>query len=1121
MEIAQSEGLGVNWLQLVQLPDLSQSTYSALPNGDPNALLAQFEPSLRMLHRLCSSYGLQLRLGIRVDPTQPPGQRLQIALGFAGESQALQAAPLWPTWLATPLAPFFAPMMQQGGADPLGETTPTALGLMGCEVARMERYWPLAELGDEAFVRHSELPGWLHAVYPWEGNESCRLMSVLQLMQTLGEPCALTLALTPSEGEAEYEALHPFYASSLARLQGGSHKDALGRTEFVKPGPVAEQLRSLRQDLLDKLRCEPCFAVQLRCYAPTRDAARLLADTVMAEAVSEGPHACWPLPSDLGFFEPAPDALVSLKPPEGVGLPPALQRLPRVFALSEVAALFRLPVLYEGEQLDLRKETWPSLPGQGQRQVLLGHTLTPGQDGGDPVHLPLDAMVKHTLVVGVPGSGKTNTLMSLARQVWVDHQVPFLVLEPAKREYRGLLNLPGCAGEVLLFAPGRSAPAEWLLEGRFNPLALRFNPFQMPLGYSVAEHRANLLHIFKSTFILFEPMPVMVEAAITQAYADLGWEDDDIATPERVQRHGWPTMRQFVVLVREQAEKTDFIGENAATVKGVLQYGMGRFVEPPLAQVFDCDQSSLEPEQWLQRPAIVELESLGEANANFVSLLLQTYLRETLTVLQEAEREAGVQRLPGQQLRHLLFVEEAHNLIGPSAHAVGDAKSDPKVAATAYVVKMLAEVRALGLGIVIGDQLPSALASEVLKNTSIRICHRLSAPDDRQQMQQSMNASDLQFELMATQTSGQALVNWEGVRKPFGMQLLAADGQAGRHNQAFSDKALLRNIANADQQPDLRWYANAELALLEAKLHHERQSYPHGHGLGMRDIIDGLTESAHWLITSQAQGTPPNDLGLHSLWACWLGTLPQADALPHWYGLRLMPVARALLDELSQRYLTAGNYLRWLRHWRDADLAGRAQTMQAIIRAEQDFSEAIQPLLADLIKAVKAAFDAVLACLADAGPMRSNDPAIARDALQNSLLNLLQLFLQGAVVRGSWPRAQAERWQVLTGFEPSEARAVTALQVFLDALQRIELETNLASLPSVVKAGLLVLLSDVKIQWGKATTIEAGATEEGANEEPRSRTQSPPRTRRQVARLKKQLQLAEQLFNVINQETAA
>ena len=38
---------------------------------------------------------------------------------------------------------------------------------------------------------------------------------------------------------------------------------------------------------------------------------------------------------------------------------------------------------------------------------------------------------------------------------------------------------------------------------------------------------------------------------------------------------------------------------------------------------------------------------------------------------------------------------------------------------------MLAEVRALREGIIIADQLPTAMAPEVIKNTNIKLIHRL------------------------------------------------------------------------------------------------------------------------------------------------------------------------------------------------------------------------------------------------------------------------------------------------------------------------------------------------------------------------------------------------------------
>lgn len=808
------------WYTLHRLPDLSLAAYSALPNSQHEALLAQFAPSLRMLHRLALSYSLELRWWAHYDPQRPSGQRLELALGFAGQLADLEQAPIDAMLRATPIAPYFvdaADGLQRGSIQAAATPSP-APRLVGCQAARLERYWALTELGDEAFQRQSQLPAYLHAVYPWEANEGCRLVPALQLMQQLGEACVITMALQPSEGEQEYDRLQPYYASALAKLAGGSYKDALGRTEFIKAGPVAEQLRSLRQDLMDKIRCEPCFSMQLRCYASTRDKARMLTDTVLAEALSNGPHTTWPLPVESDYFAPAPADMLCLPPPEGVGLPADLQRLSGVFTLSEVASLFRLPVLYEGEALDLRKETYPGIDTASGRSLHLGQLHGAGS-AGESVHIPLDALVKHTIVVGVPGSGKTNTLLGMANQVWGQFGVPFLALEPAKREYRGLLNLPACSGQVLLFAPGRAAPREWLLEGEYNPLALQINPFEMPVGYSLAEHCTNLMAVFKGAFGLYQPLPSMVEAALITLYAERGWQTGDLANARRVAQYGFPAMPRFVELLREQADKTDFIGENAATVRAGLEYRFGRLIDGPLASVFGAQRSTLRPEDWLRLPAIVELESLGESNGNFLSLLLLTYLREALTVRQEQEREQGHTAGSGYKLKHLLFLEEAHNLIGPSATTGDEEKGDPKAAATAYIVKMLAEVRALGQGIVIGDQLPSNLAPEVLKNTSVRICHRLTAPDDRGQMQQSMNASDLQFEQMANQTSGYALVSLEGVRKPFSVKVAAADGSQERHNQAISDQAfyhaVCRHVPAPGASVDMRFAANGR-RLLEA-----------------------------------------------------------------------------------------------------------------------------------------------------------------------------------------------------------------------------------------------------------------------------------------------------------------
>ena len=98
---------------------------------------------------------------------------------------------------------------------------------------------------------------------------------------------------------------------------------------------------------------------------------------------------------------------------------------------------------------------------------------------------------------------------------------------------------------------------------------------------------------------------------------------------------------------------------------------------------------------------------MGTGPANFLTLMLCALIREALKVNPHHDKEYA---------RHVIFIEEAHNLIGPEAEETSGADANPKQAATAFVVKMLAEVRALKEGIVIADQLPTVMAQEVIKN---------------------------------------------------------------------------------------------------------------------------------------------------------------------------------------------------------------------------------------------------------------------------------------------------------------------------------------------------------------------------------------------------------------------
>lgn len=69
----------------------------------------------------------------------------------------------------------------------------------------------------------------------------------------------------------------------------------------------------------------------------------------------------------------------------------------------------------------------------------IGEILDGSRPSGLPFTISVDDLSKHALVTGMTGSGKTTTTINLLHQLHLRNK-PFLVIEPAKAEYRDLLG---------------------------------------------------------------------------------------------------------------------------------------------------------------------------------------------------------------------------------------------------------------------------------------------------------------------------------------------------------------------------------------------------------------------------------------------------------------------------------------------------------------------------------------------------------------------------------------------------------------------------------------------------------------------------------------------------------
>ena len=151
--------------------------------------------------------------------------------------------------------------------------------------------------------------------------------------------------------------------------------------------------------------------------------------------------------------------------------------------------------------------------GQPAEPISIGEILDRGSRTGNDYVISANDLVKHGLVVGVTGSGKTNTCLNLLHQLWQrPSKTPFLVIEPAKSEYRALLNVKGFE-DLQIFTLGDEMTSPF-----------RLNPFEAMKGVKLQTHIDNLKAALNAGFVMYAPMPYVLERCIHEIYQDKGWD---------------------------------------------------------------------------------------------------------------------------------------------------------------------------------------------------------------------------------------------------------------------------------------------------------------------------------------------------------------------------------------------------------------------------------------------------------------------------------------------------------------------------------------------------------------------------------------------------------------------
>lgn len=432
-------------------------------------------------------------------------------------------------------------------------------------------------------------------------------------------------------------------------------------------------------------------------------------------------------------------------------------------------------------------------PPKASRMFRIGEVMWEKAPSGVAYEMPIDDLTRHTLVAGITGSGKTTTVMSMISRLWVESDIPFLVIEPAKTEYRALLGVvrkeqgSGPIVDLRVFTLGDETVAPF----RLNPF--EFDVGDTPGGPQVLSHIDLLKALFNAAFILYAPMPYVLETALHEIYQDKGW---NLATGTNawVPQESWkdrheypifPTLSDLYGKVEAVTHRLGYESRIAQDVVAGLRARVGALRLGSKGLMLDTPRG-MPIGELLSHPTVLEFESIGndEEKGFLIGLIM--------TRIYGYRRQQARSGVVVAGLKHMLVVEEAHRLLKNTNTQVDTESANLRAHAVETFGNMLSEVRHYGQGVIVAEQIPVKLTPDVVKNTNLKIVHRLLARDDREALAGAMVMTDAQARHLSLLQVGEAVAFCEGNEGPI---LLRMDEFKASKGLASPSPASLRSVA--------------------------------------------------------------------------------------------------------------------------------------------------------------------------------------------------------------------------------------------------------------------------------------------------------------------------------------
>lgn len=407
----------------------------------------------------------------------------------------------------------------------------------------------------------------------------------------------------------------------------------------------------------------------------------------------------------------------------------------------------------------------------------MGKIIDSGVVQGNDYSIDVNSLVKHSLIVGSTGCGKTTTCKTIINEV-LNRDIPVLIIEPAKDEYvRWAVkwNEEHPENPVNIYMPGvKNLEMFGVKEGARALSPLKLNPFQ-PAAVEGAPidlltRCEQLTALINASLPNSDILPVIMEEAFFTFMSET--YKYEFTSGETKQKEDYPKLDKVLPVARKILNGRGYSQEVANGLAAALNTRFQYLVRGKRGEILNVFRST-SYEKLFSQTTVVNLSKIANQKdkALIMSLLMLSLYEYRISAYNYDENyRRNAQK---NELLHLTVVEEAHNVLARPRTDLAGVGNPQQVVADLFG-NMLSEIRGYGEGLMIVDQVPTRLIDDAVRNTNYKIAHRLSAKEDVEVMASALGLRLDQQGLIPLLQQGQAVItcdkddaaSWVKINKP-------------------------------------------------------------------------------------------------------------------------------------------------------------------------------------------------------------------------------------------------------------------------------------------------------------------------------------------------------------------